>query len=101
MKEYVHALEERQQRAERNIEKIPNIEAVVLLKSETKDKALWKLGRVVSKITGKDGTVRGLKLKEGNEYIVERPCSLCVIWKLEEKIPSGNQTLKRKYSFRE
>ena len=44
MKEYVHALEERQQRAEGNIEKIPNKGAVVLLKSEVKDKALWKLG---------------------------------------------------------
>ena len=40
MKEYVHALEERQQRAEGNIEKIPNKGAVVLLKSEAKDKAL-------------------------------------------------------------
>ena len=76
MKEYVHALEERQQRAEGNIEKIPNIGEVVLLKSEAKDKALWKLGRVVSKITGKDGTVRGLKLKQGNGYIVERPLQL-------------------------
>ena len=76
MKEYVHALEERQQRAEGNIEKIPNIGEVVLLKSEAKDKALWKLGRVVSKITGKDGTVRGLKLKQGNGYIAERPLQL-------------------------
>ena len=76
MKEYVHALEERQQRTEGNIVKIPNIGAVVLLKSEAKDKALWKLGRVVSKITGKDGTVRGLKLKQGNGYIVERPLQL-------------------------
>ena len=76
MKEYVHALEERQQRAEGNIEKIPSIGEVVLLKSEAKDKALWKLGRVVSKITGKDGTVRGLKLKQGNGYIVERPLQL-------------------------
>ena len=48
----------------------------MLLKSEAKDKALWKLGRVVSKIIGKDGTVRGLKLKQGNGYIVERPLQL-------------------------
>ena len=76
MKEYVHALEERQQRGKGNIEEIPNIGAVVLLKSEVKDKALWKLGRVVSKITDKDGTVCGLKLKQGNGYIVERPLQL-------------------------
>ena len=30
----------------------------------------------MSKITGKDGTVRGLKLKQGNGYIVERPLQL-------------------------
>ncbi|XP_078361896.1 uncharacterized protein LOC144646227 [Oculina patagonica] len=76
MKEYVHALEERQQKSEGNTEKIPDIGAVVMLKGEAKDKAMWKLGRVVSKITGKDGTVRGLKLKQGNGYIVERPLQL-------------------------
>ena len=76
MKVYVHALEERQQRAEGNIEKIPNIGAGVLLKSEAKDEALWKLGQVVSRIIGKDGMVRGLKLKQGNGYIVERPLQL-------------------------
>ena len=76
IKEYVHALEERQQRSERNNERIPRTGAVVMLKGEAKDKAMWKLGRVVSKITGKDGTVRGLKLKQGNGYIVERPLQL-------------------------
>ena len=30
----------------------------------------------MSKITGKDGTVRGLKLKQGNGYMVERPLQL-------------------------
>ena len=28
---------------------------------------------MVGKVTGKDGTVRGLKLKQGNGYIAERP----------------------------
>ena len=76
MKEYVHALDERQQRSIGNIDKTPNVGAVVLLKGDTKDKALWKLGRVVSKISGKDGIVRGLKLKQGNGYVVERPLQL-------------------------
>ena len=76
IKEYVHALEERQQRSEGNNERIPSTGAVVMLKGEAKDKAMWKLGRVVSKITGKDGTVRGLKLKQGNGYIVESPLQL-------------------------
>jgi len=30
----------------------------------------------VSKITGKDGTVLGLKLNQGNGYIVEHPLQL-------------------------
>ena len=47
-----------------------------MLKGETKDKAMWKLGRVVSKITSKDGRVRGLKLKQGNGYIVQCPLQL-------------------------
>ena len=48
----------------------------MLLKSEAKNKALWKLGRVVDKIVGKDGVVRGLNLRQGNGYIVERPLQL-------------------------
>ena len=76
MKEYVHALDEKQQRSTGNIDKTPNVGALVLLKGDTKDKALWKLGRVVTKIAGKDGIVRGLKLKQGKGYVVERPLRL-------------------------
>ena len=81
VKEYVHALEERQQLPTSNIAEIPNTGALVLLKDETKNRALWKLARVVGKVTGKDGTVWGLKLKQGNGYIVEHPLQL--ICKLE------------------
>ena len=76
MKEYVHALDEKQDRSTGNIDKTPNIGAVVLLKDDTMYKALWKLGQVVSKISGKDGIVRGLKLKQGNGCVVERPLQL-------------------------
>ena len=48
----------------------------MLLKSVVKDKAPWKLGRVVDTIVGKDGVVRGLKLRQGNGYMVERPLQL-------------------------
>ena len=44
MKEYVHALNDEQHQSTRNIDKTPNIGAVVLLKGDKKDKALWKLG---------------------------------------------------------
>ena len=36
----------------------------MLLEIETKDKALRKLGCVVDTIIGKDGVVRGLKLRK-------------------------------------
>ena len=38
MKEYIHALDEKQHRSTGNIDKTPNIGAVVLLKGDTKDK---------------------------------------------------------------
>ena len=48
----------------------------MLLKSEAKNKALWKLGCVVDTIIGKDGVVHGLKPRQGSRYIVERPPQL-------------------------
>ena len=48
----------------------------MLLEIVAKDKALWKLGRVVDTIISKDGVVRGLKLRQGSEYNVERPLQL-------------------------
>lgn len=48
----------------------------MLLKSEAKNKALLKLGRVVDTIIGKDGVVHRLKPRQGNGYIVERPLQL-------------------------
>ena len=76
MKEYVHALKERPQKSTENAEKIPKIGTVVMLKGETKHKAQWKLGRVMSNVTGKGGTVRGLKLQLGNGYVLECPLQL-------------------------
>ena len=76
LKEYVHALGERKSSSTADDAKIPETGAVVLLKGEARDRALWKLGRVVGRITGRDGVVRGLKLRQGNGYVVERPLQL-------------------------
>ena len=54
---------------------------VVLLKEDTKNRAQWRIGRVVGKVFGRDGVIRGLKIKLGNGYIVERPLQL--IYNLE------------------
>ena len=76
LKEYVHALGERKSSSTADDAKIPETGAVLLLKGEARDRALWKLGRVVGRITGRDGVVRGLKLRQGNGYVVERPLQL-------------------------
>ena len=76
LREYVHALDERRRSVMIAAENLPKTGGVVLLKGDTKDKAKWKLGRVVRRVTGNDGTVRGLKLKLGNGYAVERPLQL-------------------------
>ena len=73
LNEYVHALGERKSSSTEDDARIQGTGAVVFLKGEARDRALWKLGRVVGRITGRDGAVRGLKLRQGNGYVVERP----------------------------
>ena len=70
LKKYVHALGERKSSSTADDAKISETGAVVLLKGEARDRALWKLGRVVGRITG------GLKPRQGNGYVVERPWQL-------------------------
>ena len=74
--EYLRALQERQNKSHKNMIDLPKIGAVVLLKEDTKNKAFWKLGRVVATIIGRDKVSRGLKIKLGNGNIVERPLQL-------------------------
>ena len=75
--EYLPALQERF-----NTRSTPRHEATItkgslmLLKDTTKNKANWKIGRVVNPIVGKDGVIRGYKLLTGNGYVVERPLQL-------------------------
>ena len=45
---------------------------VVIIKGEEKNRGLWKLGIVQELITGRDGVVRGAKLRAGRSYL-ERP----------------------------
>ena len=50
----------------------PSKGEVVIIKSEEKNRAQWKLGVVEDLITGRDGVIHGAKLKTGKSH-VERP----------------------------
>ena len=107
--EYLYALEERKRQFGGGADIIPKTGAIVLLKEDTKNKSLWKLGRVIASIHGRDAVVRGLKLKLGNGNIVERPLQLVCDMeiggeddaaelnpKAKEFIPEGRPTRKTK-----
>ena len=69
--EYLYALEERKWQFRGGADVTPKTGADVLLKEDTKNKSLWKLGRVIGSIRDRDTVVRGLKLKLGNGNIVD------------------------------
>ena len=48
---------------------LPSKGEVVIIKSEEKNRAQWKLGVIEDLITGRDGVIRGAKLKS----LLERP----------------------------
>lgn len=49
---------------------------LVLTKDSTKNRANWRVGRVVDSIVGKDRVTRGYKIRTCNAYIIERPLQL-------------------------
>ena len=54
----------------------PRVGDVVVIHEDLKKRALWKLGRVVELLKGKDRVVRGAKIKTDSKYsggIIERP----------------------------
>lgn len=63
LNEYLVALQERFKRGP-------------VIKDSTKNRANWRVGRVVDSIVGKDGVTRGYKIRTGNGYIIERPLQL-------------------------
>ena len=95
LKEYLFAL--RDQRNKEKFQKIPKIGEVVL-NTEGLDglKPQWNLSRVMGHITGKDGIVRGLKLKNKTGYNIERPLQLVRNLELTEhgNVPEPSTELK-------
>ena len=78
LNEYLHALQERfNSRPEaRHGTTCMEKGSLVLIKDTTKNKANWKVGRIINPIVGKDGVTRGYKILTGSGYVIERPQQL-------------------------
>ena len=74
--EYLHALEERSKTPVTGNMKVPSDGSMVLIKDSVKSSGKWKLGRVEGQVKGRDGVLRGFKIRTGNGYLVERPVQL-------------------------
>ena len=74
--EYVHALEERHRKVFTDEKGLPKKGSIVLITDNSKIKSKWRIGRVVEVIRGRDGVIRGYKIKTGTGYIIERPLQL-------------------------
>ena len=71
--EYIHALEERHRKIIGTEETLPAVGSIVMITDSSKIKSKWQIGRIVEMIRGKDGVLRGYKIKTGTGFVVERP----------------------------
>ena len=94
--EYLHALDEKQKQRPKQTEAKLKVGRVVLIKDSLKRKAQWKIGRIENEVIGKDGVVRGYKVRTPNGYLLERPVQL--IADLEVGGDSENVTVDNKAS---
>ena len=75
--EYLHALQERHERhSAQNQRNFRPGSVVMTTDSLTSLKSRWTLGKVIGVIHGKDGVVRGLKIRSSSGYVIERPLQL-------------------------
>ncbi len=70
--EYVHVLEERHRKVFTDEKRLPKKGSIVLITDNSKIKSKWRIGRIVEVIRGRDGIVRGYKIRTGTGYIIER-----------------------------
>ena len=92
--EYLHALHERHKIKIGESEDLPSIGAIVLLKEDIKDKAQWRIARVIKEIKGRDNQLRGYELKLGNGYTIQRPIQLVCPLELQAEVKIDNTEAK-------
>ena len=71
-REYLRGLRERHRLKHKGDSTYPAEGEVVIIKSDEKNRARWKMGAVIDVITGQDGVVRGAKLRTPKS-VIERP----------------------------
>ena len=74
-KEYLRALRERHNLKHKAKLVTPKVGDVVIIKNDKRNRGKWQLGVVVQLLTGKDGFVRGAKLRAG-KGVLERAVQL-------------------------
>ena len=67
--EYLRSLRERHQNLTGSKGTVPVVGDVVILKTDEKNRGRWPLGIVEELITGKDGVVRGVKVRVGEKQL--------------------------------
>ena len=70
-KEYLSALRERHNLKHETKLTAPKVGDVVIIKNDERNREKWQLGVIVQLLTGKDGIVRGAKLRAG-KGVLER-----------------------------
>ncbi|XP_070567226.1 uncharacterized protein [Ptychodera flava] len=76
LEDCIDDMEHYSKRVEAKDQELPRKSSIVLLKDTTKNRANWKIGRILDNIVGKDGVIRGYKIQTGSGYVVERPLQL-------------------------
>ena len=71
-REYLRGLRERHHLKHKGDSTYPAEGELVIIKSDEKNRARWKMGVVIDVITGRDGVVRGAKLRTPKS-VIERP----------------------------
>lgn len=93
LNEYLHALQERFNSRPEAGHGTTSLKkgSLVLIKDTTKNKANWKVGRIINPIVGKDGVTRGYKILTGSGCVIKRPqqlvCDLEIVAQVMTPVP--------------
>ena len=74
--EYLKALQGRHKKSEESRQMLPGIGNIVLVADDNNLKSKLNLGRIVDIIKGKDGVIRGYKIRSNKRYTIAKPLQL-------------------------